>query len=261
MIDLDLDKYAHINSPIHRWDARFKLVGMLGLIFSFSSVQDLRLMPVILGITLVIFLISHLPMAYLAARLRYPGIFLIAVAIVLPIFSGSIVLMRLGPIALYQEGLTSLLLIVVKFLCILTLGVVLFGSSTLITNIKAMRNLRLPPILADMMLLTYRYIFELGYDLKTMEMSMRLRNHRAGRFSLRSINTLASLSGTLLIRSYERAERIYKAMILRGYGNKNLGVDAGQSIFSANPADIIAMVGFLITGVLLIFAECYLRQL
>ena len=257
MIDLGLDTFAHLDSPIHNWDARFKLIGMMALIFGISFVQDLRLLPLILCISMIIFLLARLPLDFLVSRLRYPGVFLLAVAIVLPLFSGTTVLFRLGPLAIRHEGLLALVLIVGKFLCILTLGLVLFGTAPLLTNIKAMRALRLSPILADMMLLTYRYIFELGYDLRTMEISMRLRNFRARRLSLHGINTLASMSGTLLVRSYEQSERIYKAMILRGYGSAE---DVSTKVlFHASSRDTIALILTLLAATVIVVAEIILR--
>ena len=257
MVDLGLDTFAHLESPVHGWDTRYKLVGLMTLIFAISFVQDLRLLPVILGIALVIFLLSRLPFEFLLSRLRYPGVFLLAVAIILPFFSGSTVLMQLGPVAIRQEGMLALTLIVGKFICILTLGLVLFGSAPLLINIKAMRALRLSPILADMMLLTYRYIFELGHDLQTMEIAMRLRNFRARRLSWRGINTLASLSGTLLVRSYEQSERIYKAMILRGYGS--LDIASTKVLFHARYRDRIALLFTLFVAASIVVAEIILR--
>lgn len=261
MVNLDLDKYAHLESPIHRWDPRYKLIALMGLIFAFSFVQDLRLLPALLGVTLILFIISRLPLNFLLTRLSYPGIFLLALAIVLPLFSGTTVIFRLGPLAVRQEGLLALLLITVKFLCILTLGLVLFGSAPFLTTIKAMRTLGLSPILADMMLLTYRYIFEIGHDLKTMETSMRLRNFRAGRFSLRGINTLASLSGTLLVRSYERSERVYKAMVLRGYGHQTARGSTPQGMSQAQHQDMLALAGTLLLAAAIVSAEIILRQM
>jgi cobalt/nickel transport system permease protein len=258
LVDFGLDKYAYLESPIHHWDPRYKLIGLMGLIFAFSFVQDLRLLPVLLGITLIVFVISRIPFGFLLTRLSYPGIFLLAVAIVLPLFSGTTILFHLGPLAVRQEGLLDLLLITVKFFCILTLGLVLFGSAPFLTTIKAIRALRLSPILADMMLLTYRYIFEIGHDLKTMEISMRLRNFRAGRLSLRGINALASVSGTLLIRSYVRSERIYKAMILRGYGHQTSKGIVAHSMFQAQHRDMFALGCSLLLAVLIVSVEIIL---
>ena len=261
MVDIALDKYAHLKSPIHSWDARCKLIGLFTLIFAFSFIQDLRLLPLLLAITLIIFILSRLPLSFLLTRLSYPGVFLLAVAIVLPLFSGATVLFNIGPLAVRQEGLQDLLLISVKFLCVLTLGIVLFGSAPFLTSIKAMRALRLSPILSDIMLLTYRYIFEIGRDLKAMENSMRLRNFQPAKFSLRGVITLASLSGTLLVRSYERSEMIYKAMILRGYGNQTKDGFPIQAKFHAQHQDTLALIGVLLLSAGIISIEIILRNM
>jgi cobalt/nickel transport system permease protein len=88
-----------------------------------------------------------------------------------------------------------------------------------------MRSLGLPAILADMLLLSYRYLFEIAGNLAQMQRSMRLRGfqsrgHRWLVPNWQDLNRLASLAGTLFIRSYEQAERIYQAMRLRGYGTQ-----------------------------------------
>ena len=88
-----------------------------------------------------------------------------------------------------------------------------------------MRSLGLPTLLADMTLLTYRYLFETADMLSTMQRSMQLRGFGRRRRWFRIEGTtllqLSGLLGTLLIRSYERSERVYKAMQLRGYGQLN----------------------------------------
>ena len=124
-----------------------------------------------------------------------------------------------GPLALRQEGLLAAILIASRFTCIITIGVVLLGTTPLLTNIKAMRALGLPQIMADMALLTFRYLQEIGRDLRNMQTSMRLRGFNNRRLSLKGLRVLAWLSGSLLVYSYEHSESVYQAMILRGYGH------------------------------------------
>jgi len=50
---------------------------------------------------------------------------------------------------------------------------------------------------ADMALLTFRYLQEIGWDLRRMQISMRLRGFKKRRFSPRGLRTLARLSGSL----------------------------------------------------------------
>ena len=239
-MNLGIDDYAYLDSPLHRWDARYKLVGLGSLIFGFAFVQDLRLLPFMLLVTLFIFWLSHIPFAYLASRLRYPGIFLLTIAIVLPISSGQTVLLDLGLVTVRQEGLLAMSLVVTKFICILTLSIVLFGTAPFLKSIKAIQAMGLPSILADMTLLSYRYIFEIGGDLQQMQTAMRLRGFQLKGYDRHSLTQMAAMAGTMLIRSYEQSERVYHAMALRGYGHAPPSTLVRD--FHAVPADALMML-------------------
>ena len=217
---LELDEYAYLDSPIHRWDASAKLIGLLAIITSFAFVEQLQHVPAMLGVTVVVYALSRLPVSFLTARLRYPGIFILGVVGLLPFLSGSTVLWSWGFLSLRQEGVMATALVMGRFFSILTLGLVLFGTTPFIAQVRAMRSLGLPGILADMLLLTYRYLFVLLEMLTTMRRAMRLRgfSFHPSRFNLQDLQRLASLMGTLFIRSYEQSQRIYTAMRLRGYG-------------------------------------------
>ena len=112
----------------------------------------------------------------------------------------------------------------------------------------------LPSILADMTLLSYGYIFEIGGDLQQMQTAMRLRGFRLSGYDRRGLNQMAAMAGTMLIRSYEQSERVYHAMILRGYGHTPTVALARE--FQAAPKDAFAM---LLTGAIgFIFLSCEL---
>jgi cobalt/nickel transport system permease protein len=253
---LGVDQYAHLDSPLHRWEPRLKLVGLLVMVTAFSLVRDLRLLPAMLLVTALLYAISSIPPGFLWARLRTPGVFLLVLAVLLPFLSGPTVIYRWGPVALRKEGCLAFVLVVTKFVSILTTSLVLFGSAPFLTTIKAMRALRLPTILADMVLLSYRYIFEIGGDLARMETAMRLRGFRARRLSGRGLYAVASLVGSILVRSYERSERIYKAMILRGYGQAPRLEDE----FEVRSGDVVAFAVVLLIGAAFIAAELVLRE-
>jgi cobalt/nickel transport system permease protein len=222
------DQYAHLSSPIHRWQPRLKLVGLAALIFAFAAVTDLRLILPMLGLTGLLYALSNLPGSFLVNRLRYPGYFLLGIVLLLPFLSGQTILWQWGWLTVRQEGLLAAVLITSRFLCIMTLTIVLLGTTPFLTTIKAMRSLGLPAILTDMTLLTYRYLYDIAEMLATMQQAMRLRGFRSHADANRpfrwqgwgrqDLQQFATLTGTLLIRSYEQSERVYKAMRLRGYG-------------------------------------------
>lgn len=253
---LEIDEFAHLDSPVHRWEPRARLIGLAILAFVFSFVRDPRLLPAMLAVAFMLYALSRLPLSYLVNRLRYPGFFLLIVAILLPFLSGRTVLLRLGPLALRQEGCLELLLVGVKFVAIMSTGLVLFGTAPFLTTVKAMRALGLPPVLADMTLLSYRYLYEIGDDLATMQTAMGLRGFRERGLRRRTLGVLAALAGTILVRSYEQSERIYRAMVLRGYGRSPRPRDE----FRSRPQDVLGLGFTVAVAVGFVAAELILRQ-
>jgi len=221
------------------------------LVFAFAAVEDARLLPIVAIATLVLYRLSGLSLTFLKSRLRYPGSFLFALAIVLPFASGETEIVRLGTIALYQEGSMAAIVILTRFVCIFTVGLILLGTSSTIALIDALQSLGLPSLIADMMLLFYRYLSEMGDRLQTMQTAMRLRGFQLRRLSPRTLRILASLAGSLLVRSYERSEQVYQAMKLRGYGYAS----TKRSQRKIRLADAIALGGILIFSVGLAMAE------
>ncbi len=236
-----IDEHSNRLSLINRWDPRLKLIGLIVLAFAFAYVRDLRMLIAMLAITAVIYAVSRLPVVFWLKRMRYPSVFLLAIVLILILLSEGEVVASLGPFDLHKEGLFSALLIAIRFVSILTVVLVLFGSAPFLKTIKAMRALRLPAILADMVLLTFRYLNELGDDLRRMRTSMKMRGFRAKHFSIKGLRTLAWVGGSLLVHSYERADTVYKAMILRGYGNTPRPKEEFKSTFY----DWLALVALL----------------
>ncbi|MEM9486738.1 MAG: cobalt ECF transporter T component CbiQ [Cyanobacteria bacterium P01_F01_bin.116] len=230
--------YTHRQSPLHRWWPRAKLVGVGLLMLGFASVQQIQLVPICLLITTILYGMSGLPWSFLRSRLRYPSLFLLGLVIVLPLLSGSTLLWQWGPFTIRQEGLLAMGLIAGRFLSIVTLGVLLLGTTPLLVLIDSLVSLGLPPLLAEMALLAYRYLFDIAEQLAHLHQAMRLRGFQP-RGNRQNWQQLAAIMGTLIVRSYEQSERVYKAMRLRGYGCRQQTVSQlqgwGQSV------DFVAM--------------------
>jgi len=205
---------------LSRWEVRHKLVGLLALIFSFSFIRELQLLPLVILVSVIIYSLSQLSFAYYWSRIRLPGLFLLMMALILPFGAGSTVLTRVGPLALKLEGSLSVLLIAVKFLCIFALVLVLFAETPLQKIVGALRSLGLPALLAEMLIFTNRYIYQLLTDLRQTQVATGLRGFK-GR-SVKALKPLAYIVGTLLVRSHNQSERVFQAMTLRGYGEESL---------------------------------------
>ena len=222
-----LDKYAGLDSLIHYWHPKYKIIGISLLIFSFAFIKDISLIPVMLGITIFFYYVSKLPLSFLFSRLHYPGLFLLGIIFLLPFMRGEDVIWQWSFLKLRQEGILLVLVIVCRFFSIFTLGLVMLGTTPFLTTIQATRELGLPGVMADMLILSYRYIYQIFVDFSRMQKAMRLRGYTTKEQSnrkrsisiLRHISILAAVTASLLLRSYEQSERVYSAMRLRGYGD------------------------------------------
>lgn len=265
----NLDEYTRIASPIHRWEPRTKIVGLFILIFAFAFIKHFFLLPLMVLTVAILYKTSRLPLAYLWHRLQYPGYFIVGVVVFLPFCSGTTVLHEWGPIALRQEGLAAMALVVSRFLAILITGFVLLGSTPFLAAISALRSLGLPPVLTDMTLLAYRYLYDIADRLATMQQSMRLRGFGYAdptlprRSRLHRVPHLALLAGTLLLRSYEQSERVYKAMRLRGYGQTPQAPTGALQLLSPATVDQgswVAMISVIALAAAFVLAEWMLSS-
>lgn len=191
------------------------------LAFTYSYVSKPALLALIATATFFLLAVSRLPFSFILRKLKLPSFIIIALVITLPFVSGDTQLTSLGPLSLKQEGLHSSLLIGTRFFCIITTAMIIFNTSPLLDYIKAMRAMRLPWIMADMILLVFRYLQVIGDDYKRMRSSMKIRGFDGNRFNVQTLRTIAWLSGGLLVRSFERSDWIYRSMRIRGYGSRH----------------------------------------
>ncbi|NEZ61606.1 cobalt ECF transporter T component CbiQ [Leptolyngbyaceae cyanobacterium CCMR0082] len=248
---LTLDSYTALQSPLHRWWPRSKLVGLGLLMLGFTSVQQVQLVPICLLVTAVLYMLSGLPWSFLRSRLRYPGLFVLGMVIALPLLSGSTILWQWGPLAIRQEGLMAMGLIAGRFLSIVTIGMLLLGTTPLLKLIDTLVSLGLPTLMAEMALLAYRYLFDIADQLAILRQAMRLRGFQPGG-NRQSWQQLAAVTGTLLVRSYEQSERVYKAMRLRGYSNGRSNMSS--QIQGWGRAPDIAAIGLCATIALILMS-------
>jgi cobalt/nickel transport system permease protein len=103
-------------------------------------------------------------------------------------------------------------------LSILTV-IILCATTTLPQIIEGLAGLRMPRIIIWLLSFMYRYFEVLVSEAGRMHRAALMRSGRTGPLTL--LHTLGHIIGSLFVRSYERAERIYQAMVLRGFENTN----------------------------------------
>jgi cobalt/nickel transport system permease protein len=111
-------------------------------------------------------------------------------------------------------GVISFFTIIFRtYLCVM--AVLLLVSTTPFFEIaNSMRLLRIPNIFIVIFEMTYRYICVLLEEVHSMYIAYSLRSAGAKGIKMRD---MGSFAGQLLLRSFDRADRIYSAMKCRGY--------------------------------------------
>ena len=197
-----IDRFARIDSPVHRLPAALKLAVALALVVSTVIVpMSAVLFFAACGLFLFcVMLLGRLPFRFVAVRLLTLE----------PLAAGVAIL------ALMQhDGLSMLIRILVRTnLCLLAM--VLLANTTPFAGIlDVLRSLRVPPLLVTVLALMYRYVFLLIDQSERMTRARKSRTFASGRGG--RWKTAAGIVGQLFIRSTERAERIYAAMSARGW--------------------------------------------
>lgn len=81
----------------------------------------------------------------------------------------------------------------------------------------------MPRVMIMILSFMYRYIFVLVDEVMRMRQARDSRNFGGKR--LWQLRTIGNMIGTLFIRSYERGERVYAAMLARGFDGHSRTLD------------------------------------
>ncbi|PZX45672.1 cobalt/nickel transport system permease protein [Roseinatronobacter thiooxidans] len=195
--------------------ARARLVAAFVLAFGFAAVQTLDTLLALGAIAAVAVLAAGLSWRELA-RLRGAVVLACGFMVVLPMIAGETVFARIGPLTLYLEGAQAGALIAARLLAIVALTLALLSPVPVLQLVAAMRALGVPALMADLALLTLRYMDEVAAQLARARLARRLRGGRSG---WRALPEHALLLATSLIRAQARSEQLWAAMRLRGYSS------------------------------------------
>ena len=119
------------------------------------------------------------------------------------------------------EGLEFFASVMIKSWASVTAAAVLTSTTPALQLLAALRALKIPQILVVVVMLMYRYLFVLVDEAQRMLRSRAARSAGVGKGSGGSVvwraRSAGGMAGSLFIRTMDRTERIYMAMLARGY--------------------------------------------
>lgn len=216
-----LERYSELDSFVHRLDPRTKLIITVAFIVAVVTAPANRWQPFAAYLLLAgcLVLLSRLPPSFVLKRSLLVLPFALVVASLLPFFKPgqALTVLAIGPwsVSITREGLLALGAAVTRSWLSMLALVVLTASTRLDELLKGLEQMRMPRVMVLLISLTYRYIFVLADEMLRMKRARDSRSFAGGR-SWR-LRTIGDMIGTLFLRSFERAERIHRAMSARGF--------------------------------------------
>lgn len=217
-----LNGYRARTSPIHRLDARVKLVLALSFILSTVLTPNGAWPAYILLAALAwsAILLSQVGMGFVQRRTAVVMPFALAAVTVTFTTPGHTVL-KVWKLVVTDSGLVRFISILLKSWLSVQVAVLLTACTPFPALLQAMSALHIPRVLVVILGFTYRYIFVIGDEALRL---LRGRAARSGALSGKGGGTVlwrarvtGGMAGSLFLRSIERSERVYEAMVARGY--------------------------------------------
>lgn len=211
--------FSRGDSLLHRLDPGVKVIAafILTLVVALSR----SFAAALLGLFIAIILLA-------AARLRLSAVFKRVLLVntfigflwlTLPLTYGEENQGQLGPVNISLQGVELAALLTVKANSLILVFISLLATSRIAEIGRGLRFLGLPEKLCLLLLASYRYIFVISREYQRLNRAARLRCFVPGT-NLHTYRTYGHLLGMTLVRSWDRARRVNRAMLLRGFQGK-----------------------------------------
>lgn len=210
-----LDDLAQTDSTIHRLHPAVKIITTmvyLIIVASYAKYEVTGLLPLVIYPVAMIIL-GRLPLGYFAERMLFLAPFILLVAIANPFLDRAPLLMWGGVVI--AGGWVSFASIVLRFLLAVTAVLALVATTGIHDICAVLMRAGVPRILVLQLLLLYRYLSLLLEEAYRIEQAYLLRSGGHGRGVAPKV--WGSLAGGLLIRTFDRARKIYDSMLCRGF--------------------------------------------
>ena len=234
--------YRDGDSPVHRLPGEVKIVCLVVFVLAVVATPRELFWPFGLYALIIVgtWRVARIPMRWILPRMVIEVPFVV-LALLLPFAEGGERVSVAG-LQLSVAGLYAAWGIVAKG----TLGVaasLTVASTTTARELPiALSRLRVPGVIVSVLTLMIRYLDVLTAEARRMRMA-RVSRGDSPRM-LHQIGATAQAVGALFLRSYERGERVYLAMLSRGFDGRvpPMAVGAGCAVAASSRQWVLALL-------------------
>ena len=207
--------YVHEHSVVHRLAAEVKLVAAFAFVLAVAVTprQAVWAFAVDGAALLGVVLLARIRAGFVLSRLVAVAPFVVF-ALLIPFIATGERVSVLG-LSLSHDGLWAMWNVIAKATLGGTVSIVLAATTEVPDLLRGMGRLRVPAVLTTVASFMIRYLELVAEELGRMRVAMTARGYDPRWLS--QARPIAASAGALFIRSYERGERVYEAMLARGY--------------------------------------------
>jgi cobalt/nickel transport system permease protein len=213
---MHLEEFAEGTSLFHRLDPRVKFIGFIPYVFVIAQLKGIKYPALALLISLCMIIMTRIDVRKLFNRLVGVNIFVLLLWIFLPFSYPGHEVFHIGPLSATREGLLFSASITLKANAIVLATIAMLGTSEIFSLAHALVHLKVPNKLVYLFFFFYRYISVLHDEFTKLKRAILVRAFRPGT-NMHTYKTYAYLVGMLIVRSYDHSQRIYQAMLCRGF--------------------------------------------
>ena len=242
-----LDQFAHVDSVIARRAPTVRVVGTVVIALG-AALLPVGAWPQMAGLgLLVIGLVAaaRIPAGTFSIRRVPPRAFVLLVSGAVLVLAPGEPLVRLGPVTVTDTGLTRFGSVLGRAAVALGAAVILVSTTPFDELIHALRTLRVPHVVTTALGLAYRFLYILNDEAERLRRAARSRNAADGAAPRRRL--LFGITGAVLQRSFDRSERLHRAMLSRGYTGQMPSLHARAD--HGRPAAEIAAIAAIVAAI------------
>ena len=209
-----MDELGRLDTPVHRLDARAKVITtivFIVVVMSFPRYEVSALMPFFLY-PFALIALGRIPSGYIFRKILIAAPFALVIGMFNPLLDRQTV--AIVGVWSISGGWLSFASIMIRFALTVSAALTLVACTGMNRLGVGLERLGVPRVFVIQLLFLYRYLFVVTDEGGRMLRSLELRS--AGPRSLR-MRVYGSLVGHLLLRSMDRADRVYRAMTARGF--------------------------------------------
>jgi len=243
------ETFSRGGSFVHGLDPRVRVLaaGALSVGVALTGRWSAAFLGLAAGAGLVT--VARVPTRAVARRLVSLNAFMLLLVALLPLAVPGEPVLRFGGLSVSREGLGQAGAIALKANAIVLLLTALLSTLELMTFGRALTALHVPNKLIHLYVFTVRYIDVLHHEYERLRRAMRVRCFRP-RVSMHTYRSVGYLVGMLLVKSFDRSERIVAAMKCRGFAGRFVLVDRfalarRDAAFAAGAAAVLCGMGLL----------------